>query len=160
MASTVADYKDRLADMLAFRGVFPQQGREQLLAQELVKPGDGGVLIAGIEKLAQKVLLILLTKVGSRQYSPTEGTAFMREAERGIWRSTADVESSFYSARLDIARQCQASESDDDPADERWAGLELLGVTFSPGFVGIRVYLTSQAGTSYTFITPVSVPIR
>ena len=65
--STVADYRNRQADILAFRGIFPQlRGRDQLLAQEFVRPGDGGALITGIEKMAQSVLLILLTKIGSK----------------------------------------------------------------------------------------------
>ena len=61
--STAADYSDRRADLLAFRGLFPHlRGREQLLAQELVRPGDGGALIAGVEKFAQRFLIALLLK--------------------------------------------------------------------------------------------------
>ncbi len=161
MASTAADYRDRRADLLAFRGIFPSQtGREQLLAQQFVRPGDGGVLIAGIQKLAQKVLLILLTEIGSRVYAPTEGTAFMIDARRGFWRTPADVEQSFYSARLDVLRQCQASEDATDPDDERWSDLVLDGVTLAGDKVTIRMTLTSRAGRSYTFLTPISVPIK
>ncbi len=159
--ATVADYRDRRADVLAFRGVFPQlRGRGQLLAQELVRPGDGGAIVAGIEKLAQKVLLILLTKTGSRQYAPAEGTAFMRDAQRGAWRTPADVSDSFYAARLDVSRQCRASEAADDPADERWAALDLDGVTLAGDKVTLRLSLTSAAGSTYSFLAPVTVPIR
>lgn len=160
--STVSDYRNRRADMLAFRGIFPQlRGRDQLLAQELVRPGDGGALIAGIEKLAQKALLILLTKVGSRIYSITEGTTFMMDAERGYWRTPTDVSESFYAARLDVSRQCRASEDDaTDPADERWGTFDLDGVTLVGDKVSLRLSLTSAAGTSYTFMTPITVPIK
>ena len=159
--STVADYRNRRADVLAFRPLFPHLvGRDQILAQELVRPGDGGALIAGIEKLTQKVLLILLTKVGSRKYANTEGTTFMLEAERGYWRTPADVSQAFYSARLDTSRQCQETESADDPLDERWGSLELDGVTLSGDHVSLRLSLTSAAGTSYSFLTPITVPVR
>lgn len=157
--STVVDYIGRTADLFAFRGLFPA-GREQLLAQQLVRPGDNGQLIAGIQKLAQKVLIILLTKTGSRQYVPSEGTDFMLDAQRGMWRTTADVEASFYSARLDVSRQCQASESDNDPDDERWLSLELNTVILAGDKVTIRMTLTSRAGSTYTFLTPLSVPLR
>ncbi len=147
--------------MLAFRGIFPQlRGRDQILAQELVQPGDGGALIAGIEKLAQKALMILLTKVGSRQYAPDEGTTFMLEAERGSWRTPADVEQAFYSARLDVSRQCRNSEAADDPLDERWGTFDLDGVTLAGDKITIRLRLTSAAGTLYTFMTPITVPIK
>lgn len=161
MSSTVADYKGRLADMLAFRGIFPAlRGREQVLAQELVRPGDGGALIAGIEKLAQKTLLILLTKVGSRKYEPTAGTTFMLRAERGLWRTPADVETAFYSARYDVRQQIQQAEEDTDPADERWGGLDLNGVTLSGTTVSIRMTQLSLAGSEYSFITPITVPLK
>lgn len=161
--TTTADYRDRRADVLAFRGVFPQLagGRSgQVLAQELVRPGDGGALVAGIEKLAQKVLLILLTKTGSRKYAAAEGTAFMIDAARGWWRTPADVEQSFYAARLDVARQCRASEADADPPDERWGALDLSGVAVSAGAVTLRLTLTSAAGSAYTFLAPVTVPLK
>lgn len=159
--STVVDYRNRKADMLAFRSIFPQQrGRDQLLSQELVRPGDGGALIAGVEKLAQKVLLILLTKLGSRMYSPTEGTSFMIEAERGQWRTPADVSQSFYTARLDVSRQCRDSEAEDDPLDERWGSLDLEGVTLVTDRVTLRLALVSAAGTNYTFLTPITVAVR
>lgn len=159
--STVADYAARKADLLAFRGIFPQRrGREQLLAQEFVRPGDGGALIAGVEKLAQKILLVLLTKAGSRTYAAAEGTAFMIEAERGSWRTPADVAMSFVTARLQVARQCRLSEAADDPLDERYASLVLDGVTLSAGTASLRMTLTSAAGTAYSFITPITVPVR
>lgn len=161
MASTVVDYRSRRADLLAFRGIFPQlRGRGQLLAQELVRPGDGGALIAGIEKLAQKALVILLTKVGSRKYAPTEGTTFMLDAESGRWRTSADVSESFYAARLDVSRQCRATEAADDPPDERWGSFDLEGVTLAADKVTLRLALVSAAGTTYTFMTPITVPIK
>lgn len=159
--STVADYVGRRADVLAFRGLFPQaRGREQLLVQELVRPGDGGALIAGIEKLAQKVLLILLLKVGSRKYSPTDGTTFMLKAERGLWRTPADVEMAFYSARYDLRQQIQRDEDPNDPDDELWGSLDLDGVTLSGDTVALRMVLTSAAGTEYKFVTPITVPVK
>lgn len=161
MASTVVDYRNRLGDMLAFRGVFPNpRGRDQLLVQELVRPGDGGMLIAGIEKLAQKTLLVLLTKLGSRPYAPAEGTSFMRDAERGAWRTSADVAESFYAARIDVSRQCRASEASTDPADERWGSLDLDGVTLAGDKVTLRLRLVSAAGTTFNFMTPITVPVK
>lgn len=159
--STVIDYADRRADMLAFRGMFPAStDREQLLAQELVRPGDGGALIAGIEKLAQKVLITLFKKTGSCIYRPRDGCRFMIDAELGYWRTAADVSLSFVSARYDVRQQIQADESPDDPDDERWGSLILNGVTLFGDTVTLRMTLLSLAGTEYTFLSPITVPIR
>lgn len=159
--STLADYTDRRVDYFAFRGVFERQTTsEQLLAQRLVGSSDGGQVVAGIEKLAQRTLLILLCKLGSRVYSPNEGTTFMIDAARGAWRTAADVESSFYAARLAVARQVQAVEREDDPLDERWGSLELLGVVLDGDTVSLRMSLVSAAGTGYVFLTPIEVSPR
>lgn len=159
--SDVRDYVGRRSDMLAFRNVLPfSPGREQLLAQELARPGVPGELVTGVQKLAQKLLIILLNKLGTRRYAPTEGTAFMVEAAKGLWRTPADVETSFYTARLDVSRQAQASEAVDDPLDERWGSFDLLGVVLSGDQVSLRLRVLSAAGTSYTYITPIAVPIK
>jgi hypothetical protein len=161
MTSTTADYADRRADVLAFRGVFPQaRGRSQLLAQELARPGDGGAQIAGVEKLAQRVLLVMLMRQGSRLYRPSDGTTFMTDARRGLWRTPADVEQSFHAARPDAVRQIRADEADTDPADERLASIDLAGVTLSGDQVAVRMTLTSAAGTGFAFLTPITVPLR
>lgn len=159
--TTVADYANRTADLFAFRGLFPAaRGRDQLLVQELVRPGDSGLLIAGIEKLAQRVLTALLLRRGTKTYRSTDGTHFMTDAVRGYWRTPADVETSFYSARLDLSRQVTADETDADPDDEKWGSLDLTGVIIAAGNVTLRLSLTSAAGTAYTFLSPIAVPIK
>jgi hypothetical protein len=159
--STVADYVGRTVDFLVFRAnPALRRNGAQLLVQQVARTGDGGAIVTGIEKLAQRVLLILLTQLGSKPYAPTEGTSFMIDAKRGAWRTPADVTSSFYAASLDVKRQQQAIETSDDPDDERWGGIVLDGVTLADSTVAIRLTLTSQAGTAFTFITPITVPIR
>lgn len=158
---SVADYLGRTADVFAFRGIFPAAaGRDQVLAQELARPGDGGQLVTGIEKLAQKVIMVLLTKLGSKVHRPTDGTLFMVEAGRGQWRTPADVIQAFYAARLMIRRQIVASEQATDPADERWGDLAIVRVTLNTDTAALTLYLTSAAGTSYKFIAPITVPIK
>lgn len=159
--TSVADYAERTADILAFRGMFPAPaGLDQLLAQELVSTNDGGALVTGIEKLAQKVLITLLTKLGSKLLQPNDGCLFMLDAQQGQWRTPADVIQSFYGARLTVRRQIQAEELTTDPADERWGDLLLVSVTLSAGKAALTLQLTSLAGSAYTFITPITVPIQ
>lgn len=160
--STLSDYLGRTVDLGAFQLLNADlpRGRVQLLIQSLAGRNDGGTIVAGIQKLAQRVLLILLHKRGSRLYLPDEGCAFMIEAERGLWRTVADVEQAFYSARLDVRRQCEAIETDDDPDDERYGDLELTGVTLNADKVTISVFVTSAAGSTFTFLTPITVPTK
>lgn len=161
MVSSVANYVGRTVDLSAFRPVgAPGRTTSVLLAQELIRPGEGGTLVAGIQKLAQRVLIILLNKMGSHPYRSDYGTLFMDDAERGVWRTAADVEQSFYSARTDLRRQIQAVETDADPADERYSTLDLTGITLVGSKVTLQLTLTSLAGTTYVYLTPIAVPIR
>jgi hypothetical protein len=41
------------------------------------------------------------------------------------------------------------------PADEKLADVELLGVTFLPGYLSLKVNVLSVAGTSRPLILPV-----
>ena len=156
---SISSFFGRTADILAFHGDFPAD-RELLTGQTLVPNGTGGYLCTGIQKLAQRLLLILLTKQGSRKYRPGDGTRFMTDATRGHWRTPADLRLSFSSARLDFMRQLQAMELASDPADERVESVELLGTTLLPDKVALQIKLTSKAGSGYTFLTPITVPIK
>lgn len=159
--STVKDYQNRIVDMAYFQGVFPStRVGEQLLAQELVRATDGGSIVAGIQKLVQRVMLVLLTPQGTLLYAPLFGTQFMIQAQQGLWRTVADVQVAFYAARLQVGRQVSNIELDTDPNDERYDTMDLLGVTLTGDKITIRVQITSLAGTSYTFLTPITVPIK
>jgi hypothetical protein len=63
LSGTVQQYVGRTSDLLAFDDAAIQGNA--LLTQTLVKPGQGGALIAGIEKLVQRFILELFTEKGS-----------------------------------------------------------------------------------------------
>lgn len=158
---SVLDYEGRQVDLLAFHGVFPARAnQDQLLAQQLVAADGQSYIVAGIQRMAQNFVVVLCTRLGSKPYRRNDGTTFMTEAARGLWRTTADVEQSFYASRLDVRRQLIAAETDDTPADEKYDSAELTGVTLSGDRVSLKIKLTSRAGTSYTFITPIAVSVR
>ena len=159
--STIKDYEGRTVDVLALQGEYlPFSQQAELLVQALATPRDGGKIVGGAQKLAQRTLMVLLTKLGSRQYEPLAGTGFMIDAQYGLWRTPADVSLSFYSARLDVSRQVQAIETDDDPDDERWGSLELTGLTLQGGNVTLRLTQTSRAGFTAHYLTPITVTVQ
>lgn len=157
--STVADYQGRTVDLLAFQGDFTRRGDRELL-QALVGPDDGGSVVTGIQKLAQRVLIILLTRVGSMTYLPLLGTTFMSDAQQGSWRTTADIELSFNSSKLDLLRQLRAEELDTDPLDERIDTVVMLSAAFNAGDATAQIMVLSAAGSELVFIAPIPVTVR
>ena len=155
----LADYLDRELDLSAFYGIFPNKKR-QLLVQQLVSQSSGGELVAGVQKLAQKILLILLTIKGSKPYRPADGTLFIEDARRGAWRTVADVNQSFLFAKIDIREQVLADETASTPADERYGNVRILGVTLIGTKVSFTLEVKSAAGSRYKFLVPLGVVLR
>jgi hypothetical protein len=159
MSSTIVDYRGRQADFWGFQPVLTP-GKDELLVQSLVTRTNGGSIVAGIEKLVQKILVTLLTPLGSKLQLPTDGTEFLIDARQGLWRTVADVEQSFYSARVDMQRQIIADETAEDPADEKYGDVVLTSVVLAGDMVTIRVNVASAAGATRTVLTPIQVPLQ
>ena len=156
MPTTIAAYAGRSIDLVAFQGA--QESGEVLLVAALALDGGSGSIVTGIQKLAQRFLLELLTEKGSITYS-TRGTNFMSDARLGAWRTSGDVEQSFYSALVDIRRNLILEESLTDPKDERFSSASILSVFLRDDGVSIRVQVTSLAGTKRVFIAPLPLVV-
>jgi hypothetical protein len=154
--TTIADYADRTIDVLAFSGV--KQSGEALLTQELFNPEQSGLVCTGIQKLAQRFILELLTDKGSMQGKPANGTGLMRAYRQGIVRSEMDAAQEWAFAVNDALANMRAEEELTDPDDERISGVELNSVAFSPGIkVAYYAKLTSLAGTDRKVILPLPI---
>mgnify|MGYP003545155545 CR=1 FL=1 len=155
LEANVLDYVGRSVDLLAFDGM--NLDSEALLIQQLVYPGSNGALISGVQKLAQRFLLELLTESSSLQYLPKRGCAFMLEARLGIWRTPADVESAYYSSLLDVKRNLILEEADTDPLDERFASADLISLSLTADKAVAHIQVSSQAGVSRKVIFPLRI---
>ncbi len=156
LSADIGDYSGRLADLLMLDGA--SLTREQQLTQALAMPGGSGALIAGIEKLAQRFLLELLTELGSIRYLPSRGCLFLLEARRGMWRTAGDVVASFNTSLLQIKKNLVGDEVDGDPDDERFGDAELESVSLTLDLAVLRVHLISLAGDERSIVYPLRVP--
>lgn len=156
---SVIEFQGRTADLLIFHGNFPSDG-EQQVSMSLVPPNTGGLLCTGVQKSAQRVLYVLLMKLGSIAYREDDGTTFMIDAERGSWRTVTDVYQSFTMAKLSLMRQLRAAQEDTDPEDEQIDDVTLTNVSLLADMVQLTFQLTTIAGDDYEFIAPISVTTR
>jgi hypothetical protein len=153
---SAADYVGRKVDLFLFRNVAPLGDR--LLTPALITETDGGLLVTGIEKMAQRFLMILGTPMGSMRYLPQVGCLFLAEARAGGWRTASDVSRSFAASLQDVKRQMRLVETASDPDDERLSDAKLLSATLENGVALLRIQLTSLSGTA-TFIAPLPVTL-
>lgn len=154
---SVADYAGRTYDVLAFRGAAARG--EVRLDQSLFGADAAGTICTGIQKLAQRFVLELLTERGSLPYSPARGTTFMTRLRQGRLRSEADVFVAFGFALNDLELSLTAEEAGTDPDDERFASASLDKVFIEPGVVVLHVTVLSRAGTARKVILPVATTI-
>ena len=154
----IEDYVGRKIDILAYYTGETGTG-EVKLEQTLVPEGTGGVVTTGIQKLAQRFLLELLTERGSMTYTPTRGCDFMKEARLGYLRTPLDVMASFSAALTDIKRNLRLEDDDDDSDDEKFASAEVISVSLTGGSASVHVKVISQAGSTRTVIAPLAVTI-
>jgi hypothetical protein len=117
-----------------------------------------GEVCTGIQKLAQRFLIKLMTKKGSRTYKLAEGTNFMLKMQQGRIRTETDMYAAFQLAELAAGRQLRAEETDADPDDERYSKAEMRALTVSPGYANITVELRSLAAKA-TFIVPIPIVV-
>jgi len=154
-APPVSDYIGRTVDHIMLDDMQPSGDVE--LTQALVKPGESGALVTGIQKLVQRFFLELMTERASFRYLPERGCTFLMEGRAGAWRTPVDVEQSFYGSMIAIEQNLITEEDTNDPLDEKFGGAELISVSVNVDRVTMRVRVRSLAGDSREVIYPLRV---
>lgn len=151
---SIADYANRKYDFLAFQNV--NADKESRLGLLLYDEDTSGKICVGIQKLAQRWALEFLTERGSMPGLPNRGAPFMLSLRRGELLSQFDVIQAFALSALQIRTTLQTEEYDGMPDDERLDEATLISVGFLPGYLNMRVMITSLAGDERAIILPIT----
>ncbi len=155
--ASIKDYVGRTVDISAYQGVRPV-GDVQLSAT-LALPGEGGRIVTGPQKVAQRFLVELLKEVASMRFRPAEGTTFLTEARVGAFRTHSDVFGAFRRGVAMAKPLIQRQELDTDPDDERFVDAVIISIAVIPGEAVITAELVTRAGRDRTYIFPLNVPL-
>lgn len=152
---TASDYVGRQFDLLALQGAKPVG--DVRLAKTMFSEQDLGQVCTGVQKLAQRWLLHLLTVKGSMPFNADDGTSFITDARSGRWRTEEDVQESYEFAAADVALFMTREESDDMHPEDRFQNAVLQRIAILPDrSVSLTIAINSQAGTSRKVILPVA----
>lgn len=157
-ATTVADYVGRKSDLLILQTSFPTGGMVQA-PMSLAQPGTGGLIVTGVQKLVQRIFIVLMTAKSSLKYLPNYGTTFTIDMSLGYWSTTAKVRQSFQAAKADLMQQLKAEQLATDPEDEQLEDIDLTSITIEADRISLSL-LVRTAADSYTFIAPISTVTR
>lgn len=156
-AIELAPYVGRTIDVLAYAGV--QAPGNARLVETLAQPGQGGEIVTGIQKLAQRFLIELFTEKGSLVYLPDRGNDFITAARQGYLRTQLDALTLLSAALIDIQHNLQGEETGSEPLDEQFASAAASGLIVTPGKLTMTITIASKAGSSWTFIQPIPVSL-
>lgn len=151
---SLADFANRKYDLLALQNANP--AKETKLGLVLYDTDNSGRACVGIQKLAQRWALEFLTAKGSMPGLPDRGSSFMVLLNQNQLRTQLDVTQSFNASNLRLRVTLQEEEYDSMPDDERFEDAELVSVSILPGYLSLRVLITSRAGDARELILPVS----
>jgi hypothetical protein len=130
---------------------------EQRLTPALFSDDEAGLICTGIQKLAQRVLLELLTATGSMKGLERRGCGLVIAMKTGRINTDVQAAQEFTLAALDATANLQGEETENDPSDERLHNINLLSVAFLMGHVSYHVEVISLAGSSRKVVLPISV---
>lgn len=157
------DYSGRTVDLLLLKTVMAVPVVNKRVGLDVSNVVDEPMIVAGVEKMAQRYALAFINAMGSTKFRPDHGTEIVPRVAAGMVYSMATLESAAAEANLLAGRQIMlADENEDTPDDERLVASDVTDLEFSRerSMVKISVRLTTAAGDSYVYIIPVGVGVH
>jgi hypothetical protein len=138
--------------------IFRVERRQNQLAfapQVLADAQDSGRTCTGQEKVAQRFVLQLYTRLGSLPQT-TDGSDFVVRLTQGKVTTETDVFVILASAVSDVGNKLKAVETDTDPAAEKLAGVRIMQLTLAAGAADLRLELRFADGTVLAVLIPLN----
>lgn len=158
MSLDLSQHLGRVYDMVVWRPVVTAANKLQELLPVLLDETGEAQICTGLQKLAQKFLIVLHTEKGTVPYRPDFGTDFIPNLRSGKVRQEADLMSVFTLAEIDIREVLKSLETDDTPADEKYSAAVVKGTLVTPGYAMLKVELHSEDSQA-TYLLPISIDL-
>lgn len=151
---TNTDYTGRTRDVSILQ--YPDATK---VDAQTVQPAFGQVsrFCAGVQKLAQKYLVILFTNLGSQLYYPEFGTNLLYTLRAGVSPVDSLAAAQIFNlASFEAVNTLKAYQATDEtiPLDEQLVSAELTNISLIGGSVSFEVTLTTAAGEIIDFLVP------
>jgi hypothetical protein len=144
------DYTDRYYDLLILQGFTSPLGSQVQMSL------GTGLICVGIQKVVQEFVILFLTGKGSNPWDLERGTDFMPNLEKGLIIDENMLNAAFSFATSDIADYLEDKINNDTPDDEILSTASLIEWDLQPGYIKLKIKITTLAGDSAVFIIPAS----
>lgn len=158
------DYAGRTVDLLLLKTILEVPFARTRMEIDVSNVAGEPMIVSGIEKMVQRFANVFITAMGSAKFRETYGTNLVSRVKHGFVYNMATLEAEAAEANMLARTQIRQADEDEDetPADERLASSEVVDLVFSKekATVRISILLTTEAGSSYTYIIPVPVGVH
>jgi hypothetical protein len=154
ISKITSDYTERTKDISILQ--YPDAS---IIDTQTVLPqfGKHARFCSGVQKLAQRYTIILLTNITSQPEFPTFGTSLLFTLKSGISpvdRITAGQIFNLASYKAVEALRAYQSGKSSLHADEKIVNASLVNVGLYGGYAAFDVKINTEAGTSVPFLVP------
>lgn len=152
-----SNYADRQVDVLCLQSESAD-GRGQLQLR-LALPGSGGLVVAGIRRILQLLLIELLTERGSMRYLPDRGTNFLSSLRSSNIASPVELRAAVARELATAAANLKQREQESDPPDEKLKQIVILAASLQATTASVTLAVESEAGVSREIVIPLPLGI-
>lgn len=155
--NTTSNYDGRLIDIELLKTIQEPTQASQAVHLSLTYQNQPRI-VAGIEKLVQRYVLIFLTLVKSVKFDDQFGSIFMAAMTQGYLVNYGSLMDAFALSNSRVIATL-INSSDNLPLDEQLSSASLIdfNLDFTLGTITLSIELTSLAGTSAEFVVPISI---
>ena len=152
------DYTGRQVDLEAFLAPsLPTRDVRVVLGMRLTKTPRR---LAGIEKLVQRYVNLLLSPSGAIHNDPDSGSLLLRDIQLGGTYTAEQLLHSFIFANSEVINQLRSDDADPDYGasadDEMIADARIVQATpdYQTGRLRVTIRLVTRSGDQVTFVVP------
>lgn len=113
----------------------------QVAGRDLYATVGEDYMVNGLEKLAQKFMIELLTSKGSVAFNTNRGCKFLSTLHSKNMYSEFDVRMAFATALVDIRFNLKASESTTTPSTEKFQTASLQRILVADSYLILKIYI-------------------
>lgn len=152
---TLQSYAQRTIDVGLFGNVPHGPDRTETLSLALLTEERPATIVAGKQRLLQRVWLEFTTEAGSMTFLPERGCHFFSDLRKRRPRTPAELFAMFASAAEEVRTHLQAEETEHDPPDERLKALRISQAILRGNRLEFIMEVEAQDGGLWQFIVPV-----
>lgn len=153
---STTNYTGRTVDLLLLQFVRQPSAEVEVKPNVCAEPR----VVSGIEKLAQRYAQLFLTQVGTVKNAESEGTGFLAALGTGHIYDMGTLRSYASAANKDVETLLITTDrSLETPDDEALATSDVIDLEMDrpTATVTVTVKLTSKAGETYIYVTPIAM---